>query len=78
MVNYSRLEKFEKDEEKMKAIHYVLREIGCRYVGEDMNKGWKVKSLTHNFNKLQQFDSGPKGFLSLLEDLINSSRETSN
>lgn len=75
MVNYSTLQKLKKDEDKMKAIHFVLREIGCRYVGEDMNKGWKVKSLTYNFNKLQQFDGGPKGFLSMLEDLIRNNQE---
>lgn len=76
MVNYSELKKLEKDEEKMRAIHYVLREIGCRYVGEDMDKGWKVKSLTYNFNKLRKFDGGPKGFLSMLEELINNNKQT--
>lgn len=75
-VSYSSLQRLETDIEKMEAIHYVLRKIGCRYVGDNIDKGWKVKSLANNFNKLQQFNGGPKGFLVLLEDLIDDNKET--
>lgn len=52
-----------------KAIHSVLREVGCRYASSSLTKCRKTAALAHNLKVFMHTPGGPKGFLRHLSEL---------
>lgn len=66
-ISYNRLSEMNPDEAK-KEIHYVLREIGARYVSKEIEKSKKTEALVHNLKVIKNF-GGPKALIKRVSEI---------